>query len=264
MEELYRNPDIILKQIEDDEIRKNKGRLKIFFGYAAGIGKTYAMLSSAHIIKEQGIDVVVGYVEPHARPETMALLQGLEVIDFKVVRENNVEVKEFDIDAALERKPQVILIDELAHTNATGSRHEKRYEDINELLNAGIDVYTTVNVQHIESLNDIIAGITGVTVRERIPDFVFDKATQIEMVDIEPEELIERLKQGKIYRKDRVGKALENFFTIQNLIALREIALRRMADWVNQEQVATGGGEREVAIVEHILCVYHRLLQILK
>lgn len=253
MEELYRNPDIILKQIEDDQARSKKGRFKIFFGYAAGIGKTYAMLSSGHLIKEQGIDVVVGYIEPHARPETMALLKGLEVIQPKIINENNIAVKEFDIDVALERMPEVILVDELAHTNAKGSRHEKRYEDINELLNAGIDVWTTVNVQHIESLNDVIAGITGITVRERIPDFVFDKATQIEMVDLEPQELIERLKQGKVYRQDRVGKAVENFFTMQNLVALREIALRRMADWVNQEQVATLGVEREGAASEHIL-----------
>lgn len=253
MEELYRNPDMILKQIEEDQERSKRGRFKIFFGYAAGIGKTYAMLSSGRILREQGIDVVIGYLEPHTRPETMALLKGLEVIEPKRVKEKNVKVKEFDIDAALERKPQVILVDELAHTNAMGSRHKKRYEDINELLNAGIDVYTTVNVQHIESLNDVIAGITGIVVRERIPDFVFDKATQIEMVDLEPQELIERLKQGKVYKQDRVGKALEHFFTIQNLIALREIALRRMADWVNQEQASVLGVETDVAVSEHIL-----------
>jgi two-component system, OmpR family, sensor histidine kinase KdpD len=236
MEDGRINPEAILDRIAFDEGNSNKGKLKIFFGYAAGIGKTYAMLLAAHEEKKAGVDVVAGYIEPHARPETMKLLKGLESLPLKVIPYQSLEMKEFDIDMALERKPDIILVDELAHTNAVGSRHLKRYEDIQELLNAGINVYTTVNVQHIESLHDLIAQTTGVRVRERIPDSVFDEANQIEMVDIQPEELIARLEQGKIYKKDRIKKALGNFFTEDNLIALREVALRRMADWVNQEQ----------------------------
>lgn len=251
---MNRNPDIILKRIEATQEKTNRGKLKIFFGYAAGIGKTYAMLLSAHSMKRSGVDIVAGYIEPHARPDTMRLMKGLEVLPTKIIAQGNMSVQEFDIDAALERKPEVILVDELAHTNAIGSRHEKRYQDIKELLNAGIDVYTTVNVQHIESLNDIIASITGVMVRERVPDSLFDMATQIEMVDIPPEELISRLEQGKIYNKNQARRVLNHFFTIENLIALREIALRRMADWVNVEKENTSANkEKEVAVAEHIL-----------
>lgn len=254
MEEMDRNPDLILKRIEATQEKINRGKLKIFFGYAAGIGKTYAMLSSAHSMKKAGVDIVAGYIEPHTRPETMRLMKGLEVLPTKIMAQGSMRVQEFDIDAALERKPEVILVDELAHTNAIGSRHEKRYQDIKELLNAGIDVYTTVNVQHIESLNDIIASITGVMVRERVPDSLFDTATQIEMVDIPPEELISRLEQGKIYKKHQARRALDHFFTIENLVALREIALRRMADWVNIEKENTSANkEKEVAVAEHIL-----------
>lgn len=236
MEEGRMNPEAILDRIVSDEGNVGKGKLKIFFGYAAGIGKTYSMLLAAHEEKNAGIDIIAGYIEPHARPETMKLVEGLEVLPPKIIPYQSIELKEFDIDGALKRKPDTILVDELAHTNAGGSRHLKRYEDIKELLNAGINVYTTVNVQHIESLHDLIAQITGVMVRERIPDSVFDEANQIEMVDLQPEELILRLEQGKVYKKERVKKALGNFFSEDNLIALREIALRRMADWVNQEQ----------------------------
>ncbi|HAB59596.1 MAG TPA: histidine kinase [Lachnospiraceae bacterium] len=253
-EEVRMNPEAILDRIASDEENVGKGKLKIFFGYAAGIGKTYAMLLAAHEEKKAGIDVVAGYIEPHARPETMKLVEGLEVLPPKVIPYQSIELTEFDIDSALKRKPNIILVDELAHTNAVGSRHLKRYEDIRELLNAGINVYTTVNVQHIESLHDLIAQITGVMVRERIPDSVFDEANQIEMIDIQPEELIARLEQGKIYKKDRVKKALGNFFTEDNLIALREIALRRMADWVNQEQSKSIHQlGKEGAVGEHIL-----------
>ena len=254
MEEVRMNPEAILGRIASDEENAGKGKLKIFFGYAAGIGKTYAMLLAAHEEKKSGSDVVAGYIEPHARPETMKLVEGLEVLPPKVMPYQSIELVEFDIDGALKRKPNIILVDELAHTNAVGSRHLKRYEDIKELLNAGINVYTTVNVQHIESLHDLIAQITGVMVRERIPDSVFDEANQIEMIDIQPEELISRLEQGKIYKKDRVKKALGNFFTEDNLIALREIALRRMADWVNQEQSKSIHQlGKEGAVGEHIL-----------
>lgn len=250
MEERNRNPEIILKKIEKEEKREQRGRLKIFFGYAAGVGKTYAMLSCAKKELESGVDIVAGYIEPHARPETMKLMEGLEVLPPKVMYINKISCKELDIDAVLKRNPQIVLIDEMAHTNADGCRHPKRYQDILELLNAGIDVYTTINVQHIESVQDTVAGITGVQVRERIPDSVFDMASQVEMIDIPPEELILRLKEGKVYKSERVGQALGNFFTIENLTALREIALRRMADWVNQEQdglavVGEGGNATE-------------------
>ncbi|WP_243126374.1 sensor histidine kinase [[Clostridium] hylemonae] len=214
--------------------RHGRGKLKIFFGYAAGTGKTYAMLQSAQKAKEAGIDVVAGYIEPHTRPETMALAQGLEILPAKELPRRNMILREFDLEAALERRPELILIDELAHANAAGCRHEKRYQDVRELLKAGINVHTTVNVQHLESLNDLIAGITGVIVKERIPDSVFDGADQAELVDIEPVELMERMKEGKIYGKSGVERAMGNFFTEANLVSLREIALRRMADRVNR------------------------------
>ncbi|BCN28882.1 sensor histidine kinase [Anaeromicropila herbilytica] len=255
MEENYRDPDSILKQIEASEEQIGKGKLKIFFGYAAGIGKTYAMLEAAHAAKEASIDVVIGYIEPHARPETIDLVNGLDVIPTMEVKYNNIILKEFDLDAVLKRSPELVLVDELAHTNAKGCRHEKRYQDIKELLNVGIDVYTTVNVQHLESLNDVIAGITGIIVRERIPDSIFDEANQVEMIDLEPEELLMRLHQGKIYKDKQAKKAINHFFSLDNLISLREIALRRMADRVNivQEKVTIGTKEAEGAAVEHIL-----------
>ena len=227
------NPDVLLKAIRDEDENSTIGHLKIFFGYAAGVGKTYAMLQAAHTAKEQGIDVVLGYIEPHERPQTKALVSGLEQIPNKKIKHGNIELSELDLDAVLERKPQLVLVDEFAHTDAPGMRHTKRYQDIKELLAAGIDVYTTVNVQHIESLNDTVAAITGVTVRERIPDAVFDKADQVEFVDIEPLELLDRLKSGNVYKETQADRAMYNFFTLDNLIALREIALRRCADRIN-------------------------------
>lgn len=211
-----------------------QGHLKIFFGYCAGVGKTYAMLEAAHEREREGIDVVIGYIEKHDRIDTIAQMKGLKSIPLKTVTYHGITLEEFDLDQALQRHPQLILVDELAHTNAHGSRHLKRYSDIQELLHAGIDVYTTVNVQHLESLQDVVAGITRVQVQERIPDTVFDDADQVELVDIEPDELIERLKKGKIYQKMAAQKALHNFFVRDNLIALREIALRRCADRVNK------------------------------
>ena len=233
MEIPRQDPDQLLKAIRNDTSNQKRGKLKIFFGYAAGVGKTYAMLQAAHQAKERGVDVVSGYIEPHARPQTMALLNGMEQLPVTQVYYGEITLREFDIDGALKRKPQLILVDELAHTNAEGSRHAKRYQDVQELLNAGIDVYTTVNVQHIESLNDTVASITGVLVRERIPDSVFDQADQVELVDIEPAELLERMASGNIYREDQAQRAAVNFFTVENLTALREIALRRCADRVN-------------------------------
>lgn len=253
---MRRDPERLLRAInqENKENEKNRGHLKIFFGYAAGVGKTYAMLQAAHAAKERGADVVVGYVEPHTRPQTMKLLQGLEQIPPRRVKHNGVVVREFDLDEAIRRNPALILVDELAHTNAAGSRHAKRHQDVEELLKTGIDVYTTVNVQHIESLNDAVASVTGVLVRERIPDFVFDNAAQVELVDIEPQELLERLQAGNVYKKEQAKQAMEHFFSIENLIALREMALRRCADRVNllseNARIKSGG---EYHTEEHIL-----------
>lgn len=229
-----------------------KGRLKIFFGYAAGVGKTYAMLEAARRAKDRGTDTVAGYIEPHARPDTLALLDGLEQIPARNVAYKGVQLKEFDLDAALRRRPELLLVDELAHSNAAGCRHAKRYQDVEELLRAGIDVYTTVNVQHLESLNDLVASITHVAVSERIPDSVFDSADQVELVDIEPEDLIARLQAGKVYRAPQAARALDNFFTRDNLAALREIALRRTADRLSRRACQTGS-EPASRAGEHIL-----------
>ncbi len=228
------------------------GKLKIFFGYAAGVGKTYAMLKAAHQAKLNGKDVVAGYVERHARPDTLALLDGLEQLPCREIEYKGVLLKEFDLDSALQRKPQLILVDELAHSNAQGCRHAKRYQDVEELLRAGIDVYTTVNVQHLESLNDLVASITGIAVSERIPDSIFDSADQVELVDIEPDDLLIRLQKGKVYREGQAERALNNFFTRENLAALREIALRRTADRLNRT-AQKKGNEAAARAGEHIL-----------
>ena len=253
MEEVVRDPEKLLRKIKQEEAKKGRGHLKIFFGYAAGVGKTYSMLKAAHAAKRRGIDVVVGYVEPHARPQTAQLLNGLEILPARDVLHGGITLKEFDLNAVIARKPQLVLVDELAHTNADGCRHLKRYQDIGELLGQGIDVYTTVNVQHIESLNDLVASITGVTVKERIPDSVFDGADQVDLVDIEPKELIERLNEGKVYQKAQAERAMGNFFTVQNLVALREIALRRCADRVNRMSEQAGGRANSCFTDEHIL-----------
>ena len=254
MDEKSHNAERLLRKMQHEEESKHRGHLKIFFGYAAGVGKTYAMLHAAHDALAHGTDVLVGYIEPHTRPETMALLEGLTLLPNRVVKHGDIELREFDLDAALRLKPTLILVDELAHTNAPGSRHEKRYQDVDELLNAGIDVYTTINVQHIESLHDMVASITGVSVRERIPDSVFDRASQVEIVDIEPQDLIERLQSGKVYREAQAKLAINNFFTIENLTALREIALRRCADRVNSFSESTGLRRSEdYHTEEHIL-----------
>ena len=228
------------------------GVLKIFFGYAAGVGKTYAMLEAAHQAQKEGIDVVAGYIEPHARPDTLALLEGLETLPPAAINYRGIRLREFDLDLALQRKPQLILVDELAHTNARGSRHTKRYQDVEELLRAGIHVYTTVNVQHLESLHDLVSSITGIEVSERIPDRIFDRADQVELVDIEPDELMKRLQAGKVYRERQAKQALSNFFTADNLRALREIAMRRTADQLNHAAVQEGNGISARA-GEHIL-----------
>ena len=231
---------------------QRQGSLKIFFGYAAGVGKTYAMLKAAHQAQKQGIDIVVGYIERHTRPDTLALLEGLEQLPNKEVDYKGIKLKEFDLDAALKRHPQIVLVDELAHSNAAGCRNAKRYQDVEELLRAGIDVYTTVNVQHLESLNDLVASITQVAVSERIPDSVFDSADQVELVDIEPDDLIARLQSGKVYRKSQASRALNHFFTRNNLAALREIALRRTADRLSRN-AQKSGNETVAKAGEHIL-----------
>lgn len=231
------------------------GRLKIFFGYAAGVGKTYAMLEAAHQAQKEGIDVVVGYVEPHARPDTLALLEGLEVLSCREVDYRGIRLREFDLDGALARRPQLILVDELAHSNAPGCRHTKRYQDVEELLQAGINVYTTVNVQHLESLNDLVTSITGIVVNERIPDHVFDRANQVELVDIAPADLEKRLEEGKIYRQRQAKQALENFFTAENLTALREIAMRRTADQLNRTAVQEKKGKAARAGDHILICL---------
>ncbi|MGF7141683.1 two-component system sensor histidine kinase KdpD [Anaerotaenia torta] len=218
---------------------KKRGRLKIYFGYAAGVGKTCAMLHDAHEVKKDGTDVVAGYIEPHAWPETAALIEGLEPLPPLELSYKGVTFKEFDLDRAMRRKPEIILIDELAHINTEGCRHKKRYQDVEELLRAGIDVYTTINVQHIESLNDVVVSITGIPVPERIPDSVFDSADQIELVDIEPDELIDRLNRGNAYHEEP-RQTLSDFFSREKLIALREIALRRTADQVNRISLQSG------------------------
>ena len=231
------------------------GRLKIFFGYAAGVGKTYAMLEAAHQAQKEGVDVVVGYVEPHARPDTLALLEGLEVLSCREVDYRGIRLREFDLDGALARRPQLILVDELAHSNAPGCRHTKRYQDVEELLQAGINVYTTVNVQHLESLNDLVTSITGIVVNERIPDHVFDRANQVELVDIAPADLEKRLEEGKIYRQRQAKQALENFFTAENLTALREIAMRRTADQLNRTAVQEKKGKAARAGDHILICL---------
>lgn len=253
MEENRANPDELLKSIQDEERDKKRGHLKIFFGYAAGVGKTYAMLEAAHEAKAKGIDVVLGYIEPHARPDTAALVSGLEMIPTKSFDYQSIQLSELDLDAAITRNPQLILVDELAHTNAQKCRHAKRYQDVEELLKAGIDVYTTINVQHIESLNDMVASITGVMVKERIPDRIFDEADQVELVDIEPQELIERLSAGQVYRQTQAELAMNHFFSIDNLTALKEIALRRCADRVNKLQEVARTKKNDYYIDEHIL-----------
>ena len=246
MELPRQDPDQLLRAIRNDASTKKSGKLKIFFGYAAGVGKTYAMLQAAHQAKERGIDVVAGYIEPHARPQTMALLDGLEQLPVKQVAYEGMTLREFDIDAALKRNPQLILVDEFAHTNAESSRHTKRYQDVQELLNAGIDVYTTVNVQHIESLNDTVASITGILVRERIPDSTFDQADQVELVDIEPAELLERLASGNVYREDQAQRATVNFFTLENLKKIK-------ADYAEKLKSMSGNEAEKLEQFQHDL-----------
>ncbi len=231
------DPDDLLARIQAEDKQRTHGRLKIFFGYAAGVGKTYAMLEAAHQRKAEGVDVVVGYVETHNRVETDNMLRGLEVIPRKTFTYRNIQLSEMDIDGVLSRKPHLVLVDELAHTNAPGSRHAKRYQDVEELLAAGIDVYTTLNIQHLESLNDVVAQITGTKVQETIPDRVIDEVTDIELIDLPTDELLNRLKAGKVYIPEQAERAIEKFFRQGNLTALRELTMRRAAERVDDQML---------------------------
>jgi len=229
------DPDELLEQVQADEQARQRGKLKIFLGYAAGVGKTYAMLEAAHQRKAQGIDVAVGYIETHKRAETEELVEDLEVLPRKRVEYHNVSLPEMDVDAVLARRPQLVLVDEFAHTNAPGSRHPKRYMDVEEILDAGIDVYTTLNIQHLESLNDIVAQVTNVIVRETIPDRIIDEASEIEVIDLPPDELLVRLQEGKVYIPEQASRAIDKFFRKGNLTALREMSLRRAAERVDNQ-----------------------------
>ncbi|MBR8224560.1 DUF4118 domain-containing protein [Burkholderia ambifaria] len=229
------DPDQLLDKLQRDEEKQRRGQLKIFFGASAGVGKTYAMLQAARQRLQDGVDVVVGIVETHGRGETAALLDGLDVLPLARIEYRGRTLAEFDLDGALARAPQLILVDELAHSNVQGARHLKRWQDVYELLDAGIDVYTTVNVQHLESLNDVVGAITGIRVWETVPDRVFNAADEVTLVDLPAEELLERMRDGKVYLAQQAERAVRNFFRKGNLIALRELALRRTADRVDAQ-----------------------------
>lgn len=237
--------DALLAKLLSEDSQPRRGRLKIFFGMSAGVGKTYAMLQEAQERCRSGTDVVAGYIETHKRPETDALRTGLEELPPRWVEYRGVRLREFDLDAALTRKPALILVDELAHTNAEGLRHAKRYQDVLELLDTGIDVYTTINVQHIESLNDVVAQITGIPVKETVPDSIIERADEIELVDLPPDDLLQRLREGKVYVPDQVQQAVAQFFRRENLVALRELALRETAARVGQQVRVERAGRGE-------------------
>ena len=261
MAEVRPDPDQLLRHVEDEEKRAKRGRLRIFFGFSAGVGKTYAMLEAARAARASATDVVVGYSEPHGRVETERLLEGLERLSTLPTRYRGIVREEFDLDAALKRHPTILLVDELAHSNLVGGepppRHPKRWQDVEELLEAGISVWTTVNVQHLESLNDLIAQITGVQQRETLPDHVFDEADELELIDLPPDDLLARLRAGKVYIRDEAANAAERFFRKPNLLALRELALRRVADRVEASarasSLATGEPSRIRFASDHVL-----------
>ncbi|NTU83918.1 MAG: two-component system sensor histidine kinase KdbD, partial [Chloroflexales bacterium] len=232
------DPDALLARVQAEEAAQARGRLTVFFGASPGVGKTYAMLEAAHERRAEGVDVVAGVVETHGRAETQTLLAGLECLPLQEVPYRGVALREFDLDAALARGPALILMDELAHTNAPGTRHPKRWQDVHELLAAGIDVYTTVNVQHLESLNDVVAQITGVVVRETVPDSVVEQADAVKLIDLPADDLLQRLREGKVYLPQNAERAVHSFFRKGNLIALRELALRRTADRVDAQMEA--------------------------
>ncbi|NTU86097.1 MAG: sensor histidine kinase KdpD, partial [Chloroflexales bacterium] len=232
------DPDALLARVQAEEAAHVHGRLTVFFGASPGVGKTYAMLEAAHLRQTEGVDVLVGVAETHGRAETQAILDGLTVLPPQEIAYRGVTLREFDLDAALARHPQLILVDELAHSNAPGSRHPKRWNDVQELLAAGVDVYTTVNVQHLESLNDVVVQITGVIVRETVPDSVIEQADEVKLIDLPANDLLQRLREGKVYLPQNAERAVGNFFRKGNLIALRELALRRTADRVDAQMEA--------------------------
>ena len=237
MNEARPDPDQLLATVKAEEARARRGKLRVFFGSSAGVGKTYSMLEAARNVRATGVDVVLGYVEPHGRVETERLLEGLEQLPTLAVKYRGTVRREFDLDAGLKRRPAILVVDELAHSNLIDGdpppRHAKRWQDIEELLEQGITVWTTVNVQHLESLNDLVAQITGVRQRETIPDRIFDEAEEVELIDLPPDDLIARLKAGKVYVPEQVATAIDRFFRKSNLLALRELALRRVADRVD-------------------------------
>ncbi|WP_016953128.1 sensor protein KdpD [Anabaena sp. PCC 7108] len=260
------NPSI--SSLDSSYIRPaRRGKHKIFIGMAPGVGKTYKMLEEAHQLKQEGIDVVIGILETHGRKDTALKATGLEIIPRKASIQQNINLQEMDAEAILKRSPQLVLIDELAHTNIPGSIREKRYQDVEIILAAGIDVYSTVNIQHLESLNDLVARITGVVVRERIPDRLLDEADEVVVIDVTPETLEERLREGKIYAADKIEQSLQNFFQRRNLIALRELALREVADTVEEEGNTSTANKQSCNIHERVLvCVstYPNSLQLLR
>ena len=229
------DPDELLARLKGEENQQARGRLKIFLGYVAGVGKTYAMLEAAHQRRQEGVDVAAGYIETHGRVETERLVSDLEVLPRKPVDYRGKTLTDMDLDAVLARHPQLVLIDELAHTNAPGLRHPKRYQDVEEILDAGINVYTTVNIQHLESLKDVVQQITGISVRETVPDRIIDEAYEIELVDLPTDELLDRLREGKVYIPDQAARAIQKFFRKGNLTALRELSLRRAAERVDEQ-----------------------------
>ncbi len=229
------DPDELLNKLKSDEEKSKRGKLKIFFGMCAGVGKTYAMLQTAHAESLKGCDIIIGYVETHGRKETAELVNGFELVPRRSYKYKSTDVQGMDLDAILARNPQVVIVDELAHTNAPGSRHTKRYQDVLEILENGINVYTTLNVQHLESRSETVAQITGIIVRETIPDEIFENADELELVDLTPEELLQRLSDGKVYTPERSKEAIENFFRKGNINALREMALRIVADRVDKQ-----------------------------
>ena len=229
------DPDELLASIIQDEEKSKRGKLKIFFGMCAGVGKTYTMLQAAKVEKAKGCDIIIGLVETHNRKETASLVEGFELIQRKKYQYKSTQVQEMDLDAIIARKPQIVLVDELAHTNAPGSRHNKRYQDVLEILENGINVYTTVNVQHLESRSETVAQITGIIVRETLPDEIFENADEVEVVDLSPDELLHRLSEGKVYTPERSREAILNFFRKGNITALREMALRIVADRVDKQ-----------------------------
>lgn len=244
-----------------------RGKHKIFIGMAPGVGKTYRMLEEAKMLKQEGIDVVVGLLETHGRKDTASKALDLEIIPRKQIERGELTLTEMDTQAIIERSPSLVLVDELAHTNVPGSPTEKRYQDVELILNAGIDVFSTVNIQHLESLNDLVARITGVVVRERVPDRLLEEADEVVVVDVTPETLLERLKEGKIYAPQKIQQSLQNFFQRRNLIALRELALREVADNVEDDAISTTPAGKLCNIHERVLvCVstYPNSIQLLR